>query len=393
MISEDDALRHILADAVSLPARRVPLVQALNRFATDGCVARVPLPNFDNSAMDGYAVVASDCRPGARLTVTGEQPAGPDRGLQLSSGNAIRIFTGAPMPVGADAVVMQEDVQANGTEIVVNADVHSGEFVRRRGCDVALGQKILSKGDRVRGVTLGVLAAQGVAEVAVGGETKVSILSTGSELVEPGNALEPGQIYDSNSSLLRALVTSCGATTASVERCPDEREPLLAALRRAAASNIMLISGGVSVGQHDLVKSVLADIGAKLDIWRVAIKPGKPFLFGRIGECRVFGLPGNPVSTFITFLKFVRPAALKMMGAGEAELPLRRVTARLTEAVGGDGNRPHYIRGWLAEGNFRPIGRQESHAIFGLSRSNALLRVESGAAFQAGDLVEVEIWD
>lgn len=410
MITEEQALGQILGTVQALPSRRVPIAEAVGRFVAEDCIARTPLPNFDNSAMDGYAVIAADCRPGTPLQVTGEQPAGLDRQLEISSGQAIRIFTGAPLPRGADAVVMQEDVQTNDPapagdgsvrtaerpgiyEIVVNTDVSAGEFVRRRGCDVAPGQKILSKGERVRAVGIGALAAQGFADVAIGSQPTVAIISTGSELVQPGTPLKAGQIYDSNSELLRALVTGCGASVGSVERCADEERPLLATLERAGQGELMIISGGVSVGQHDLVKAALAQLGATLDIWRVAIKPGKPFLFGRLGDCHIFGLPGNPVSSFVTFLKFVRPAILKMMGAADAELALPLAAARLTEDVSGDPKRPHYIRGKLAGAEFTPIGRQESHAVFGLSRSIALLRVAAGAAHKAGDLVEVELWD
>ena len=393
LITEEEALQQILNDAEALFSRRLPLAQALNCFAAEDCVARIALPGFDNSAMDGYAVVASDCRPGARIEVVGEQPAGPDRRLHLRSGQAIRIFTGAPMPEGADAVVMQEDVHPSGAQIIINTEVQPGEFVRRRGCDLAAGQKILGKGERVRDVVVGVLAAQGFSEVTVGAEVRTAIVSTGNELAQAGQTLEPGQIYDSNSLLLRGLVTNCGATVSSVEHARDEQEALSATLRRGVQSDVLLISGGVSVGEHDLVKSALTELGANLQIWRVAIKPGKPFLFGRAGGCRIFGLPGNPVSSFVTFLKFVRPAILKMMGAGREELAPRLVRARLTENIAADTGRPHYIRGCLAAGDFTPVGRQESHAVYGLSRSNALLRVAGGTAISAGELVDVEIWD
>ncbi|HEY4283290.1 MAG TPA: gephyrin-like molybdotransferase Glp [Chthoniobacterales bacterium] len=393
MISEQEALARILHETAPLPGRNVALAEALNCFLAEDVVAKTPLPNFDNSAMDGYAVVASDCHPGGRLKLTGEQPAGIDRHLRISSGETIRIFTGAPMPVGADAVVMQEDVTPNGSEIIINTDVEPGEFIRRRGSDLAAGQKIAGKGERLRAVMLAALGAQGFDQVAIGGPVTAAVLSTGDELVSPGGDLEPGQIYDSNSLLLRSLLVSCGADVRSVEHCPDREDALIAALRRGSENKVLLISGGVSVGQHDLVKSALGALGAQIDLWRVAIKPGKPFLFGRAGECSVFGLPGNPVSSFVTFLKFVRPAILRMMGASNEELPLRRVTSRLTEAISGSGDRPHYIRGRLIDGQFTPIGRQESHALFGLSRSNALLRVPPSAELQAADLVEVEIWD
>jgi molybdopterin molybdotransferase len=297
------------------------------------------------------------------------------------------------MPAGADTVVMQEDVTAEGFEIVINTEVEPGEFVRRQGCDLAVGQKILDKGDRLRAVGIATLASQGFADVVIGGEVSAAVLSTGDELVSPGQKLELGQIYDSNAILLSGLLRGCEADVRLVDHCPDREDALVSAVQRASQNSVLLISGGVSVGQHDLVKSALKAIGAEIDIWRVAIKPGKPFLFGRAGACRIFGLPGNPVSSFVTFLKFVRPAILRLMGAADQELNLRTVLARAAQDATGDAERPHYFRGNLANGEFTPIGRQESHALFGLSRSNALLRVAPGAEVRAGDMVKVEIWD
>src|SRR5262249_8574059 len=211
VISEEEARARILDKIKPLPERAVPLAQALGCFAAQDHVARLPLPAFDNSAMDGYAVVAGACKKGARLRVTGEQPAGRDRRLRVSFGDAVRIFTGAPMPVGADAVVMQEDVTRDRGEIVINTDVEADEFIRQRGCDLAEGQRVVARGERIRAATLGLLASQGITEVVVGGEVRAVIVSTGDELVQPGGKLEPGQIYESNSALLRALLEGCGA--------------------------------------------------------------------------------------------------------------------------------------------------------------------------------------
>ena len=391
MISEEEARGQILETVRPLAARSVPLLEALNCFAAHDYPARLPLPNFDNSAMDGYAVIASDCRPGARLRITGEQPAGLDRQLRVSSGAAVRIFTGAPIPEGADAVVMQEEVTRDGDEIVVNAAVYPHQYIRERGCDLAPGQKILGAGERIRATTLALLTSQGLETVAVGGEVRAGIVSTGDELAKPGEKLQPGQIYDSNSTLLQSLLRGFAGVFASVQDCADDRDALRRALTAAAKNQIVIVSGGVSVGEHDLVHSTMRSLGARIDVWRVAIKPGKPFLFGRLGDCFIFGLPGNPVSAFVTFLQFVRPAILKMSGAAKLELP--QSPAKLIVDLTNDGERAHYIRGKLERGNFAPIGRQESHAIFGLSQSDALLRLAAGESLKAGSIVEVQTWD
>ena len=423
VISEEEARRRILERVSPLDERAVSLASALDCFAAQDYFARVPLPAFDNSAMDGYAVVASSCKQGERLRVIGEQPAGPDRNLRVGTGEAVRIFTGAPLPQGADAIVMQEDVTRDGTEISLNVDLEAGEFVRRRGCDLAEGQMVLARGERIRAATLALLASQGFADAIVGGKTNAAVISTGDELVKPGEKLQPGQIHDSNSALLRALLQRCGANATAVEHCRDDGESLGDAIKRGIKNHVLIISGGVSVGEHDLVKEALSELGAKIEIWRVAVKPGKPFLFGRVeqdtpapkssqrsarsrahartrsagegsvlgSECLVFGLPGNPVSAFVTFLQFVRPAILRMMGATNLDLP--QVPAKLAVGLTSDGDRPHYIRGRLEHGKFMPFGRQESHALFGLSQANALLRVAVGQSLKADQIVDVQTCD
>ncbi len=424
MISEDEARTQVFQTVEILPSRQVALSQALDCFAAQDYFARLPLPAFDNSAMDGYAVVASSCKKRGRLRVIGEQAAGPDRKLRVSDGEALRIFTGAPIPQGADAIVMQEDVTRDGADISVNLDVEAGEFVRRRGCDLAEGQMIVARGERIRAATIALLASQGFADVIVGGQATAAVISTGDELVDPGEELQPGQIYDSNSALLCALLRQCSVSATAVEHCRDDRQLLADAIKRGMKNHVLILSGGVSVGEHDFVKDVLLELGAKIEIWRVAVKPGKPFLFGCLeseriesaGEtpagptgspqdesvrsadmmpvrhnCFVFGLPGNPVSAFVTFLQFVRPSILRMMGA--TNLDLRQVPAKLAAGLTNDGDRPHYIRGRLEEGKFTPVGRQESHALFGLSQANALLRVAADQSLKTEEIVDVQIWD
>lgn len=393
MTSETEALEAVLARVSALPGRKVPLFDSLGRFAAQDLLARRPLPAFDNSAMDGYAVQASSCPPGSRWRVVGEQPAGVDRGLTIRAGEAIRIFTGAPLPAGADAVVMQEDVKREGETIVVECGVEPGEFVRRKGADLAEGQKILARGEPVAAQTMALLAAQGMAEIEIGGVARVAIVSTGDELVPVGSSPRAGQIFESNALMLRALAIGSGTEVPLVEHCPDDLERMTELFRRGIKNDALIVSGGVSVGEHDLVKPALRALGAEIDLWCVAIKPGKPFLFGRAGRCAVFGLPGNPVSAFVTFLKFVRPALRKMSGAGEEHLGLRQVSARLATEVENDGERPHYLRGQLKSGVFTVSGLQESHALFGLSRANALLRLAIGEKFAAGAMVPIELWD
>jgi len=389
VITEEQALARIIEKIRPLPARRVPLIHAREKFARTDVAAKVALPRFDNSAMDGYAVIASACANGKQQRLIGEQPAGADRGLRIGPGETIRVFTGAPIPAGADAVVMQEDVRVEGGNVFVNTTVEPGEFIRRRGCDLSEGQKIVEAGTRLRPQTLALLASQGIGDAEIGGEVRVAIVSTGDELVTPGGELRPGQIFDSNSVLLQSLVEKCGATVASVRHCPDEATAIEHAFRDALQFEVLIVLGGVSVGARDLVKPSLNAIGAQTDLWRVSVKPGKPFLFGHAGGCAIFGLPGNPVSAFVTFLLFVRPAILRLMGARDDELSLPQTDAILVGDLHNDGDRPHYVRGKFGDKKFAPIGRQESHALYGLSRANALLRVPAGTSFRDGARVPI----
>lgn len=393
MITEEAALAHILESVKPLPGRCVSLAQAREQFAVHDIFARLPLPLFDNSQMDGYAVVASSCEIGQRLRVVEEQPAGVDRKLRIKPDEAIRVFTGAPIPEGADAVIMQEDARFERDQIVINAGVEPGEFIRRRGCDLTEGQKILSAGENIRPPTLALLAAQGFADVEIGGQARVSIITTGDELIQPGRSLKAGQIYESNSILLQSLVRNCEGKIETVEHCPDEANSIESALRKGLGSELIIIAGGVSVGARDLVKPALTSIGAKTELWRVSVKPGKPFLFGRASRCAIFGLPGNPVSAFMTFLLFVRPAILRMMGAGADQLSLPRFYAQLTERVENRSDRPHYVRGRVIDGKFTPVGRQESHALYGLSRANGLLRIPPGDRFAKDSPVPVLVYE
>jgi molybdopterin molybdotransferase len=396
MLNEDEARARIL-EAIGAGVREwVPLSAALGRFAMEPVAAEIAVPGFDNSAMDGYALRVGDGLPvGARLRLKeGEQPAGKNRGFHIEAGEALRIFTGAPMPTGADAVVMQEDVTLfPDREIRLEVEVVSGEFVRRGGSDVCAGQILLRPGDRLTAARCGILASQGRESVAVGPIPSVTVVTTGDELLPPGGARPgPGELYNSNGPMLAAMVREVCGPGAEVEHChARDDESALAAVLGAAieARRVVIVSGGVSVGDHDLVKPVLAGLGVTGDFWRVRVKPGKPFYFGLHSEgSRIFGLPGNPVSSFVTFLLFVAPALRVMMGASRSEYAPPGIACRVdaNAALVNPGDRPHYVRGQLdfGRGSFRPTGIQQSHALFGLSQSNALLRIGAGETLEPG---------
>ena len=415
LTSEADTLARILAAVRPLGSERVPLLAARGRFVARERRADVALPGFDNSSMDGYALPTppgddgGGAHPaGARFRVIGEQPAGRAReGLRLDHpGEAARIFTGAPVPEGTVAVVMQEDVDrdADGGTITLREPVEAGEFIRRAGGDLARGQRVVGAGEPLTATRLALLASQGWADVEVGRRPRVAVLTTGDELRHPGDGrgetLAPGEIYESNGVLLAALAAGIvGAENVRTDHAPDEPSALDAALRRVlTGSDVVVVAGGMSVGERDLVRGRLAALGASLDLWRVRVRPGKPFAYGRgpgEGATHVFGLPGNPVSAFVTFLLFVRPALRRLMGAGDASLPLPSFPAVAASDLSNAGaDRPHYLRGTLDEvGLFHLAGRQESHALFALSRSHVLVRLEAGEMVPTGAPIRVQLWE
>lgn len=398
MIEEQEALRRILAAITSGPSEQLPLASALNRFAVEDVLAGVPNPPFDNSAMDGYALRAAESSAEQTLRVSGEQPAGLDRHLTVESGCAIRIFTGAPIPQGADAVIMQEDVEVLGDgRIRCKEPVVSGENIRRMGADLCRGQRIIATGDRFTPGRIGLLASQGLDSIEAVASPRVAVLSTGDEVAKAGANLLSGQIYNSNGPMLHALLLGLGITSVTVEHCSDDYAATEQTIARLlAAHDFLIVAGGVSVGERDQIKPALQQLGLAPDLWRVKVKPGKPFLFCHgqpRGEARrkvgVFGLPGNPVSAFVTFQVFVRPALMKWLGASESEIAPRTALAEITSPITNKGDRPHYLRGRVEGGKFHTQGVQESHAIFGLSHANALLRLEGNESVDAGALRSV----
>lgn len=316
LMSVDEALSKILESVSSVTeSETVNIEEALGRILSENVRSTINVPGYDNSAMDGYAVNSADCtEAGAQLPVAQRIPAG-QTGQPLEKGTAARIFTGAPVPVGADAVVMQEMCERDGDIVTVNTVVNSGSNVRLAGEDIGEGSVVLEAGARFRPQELGLLSSVGLSGVPVKRKLKVATFFTGDELVEPGNKLGQGQIYNSNKYTLKGLLHTAGCEIIDLGIVPDTMEATLAVLKQASAeADLVITSGGVSVGEEDYVRIALEQLG-ELKMWRIAMKPGKPVAYGKVGDAVFMGLPGNPVSVFVTFNIFARPLILKMQGA------------------------------------------------------------------------------
>ena len=339
LLSLDDALPQLLALAHPLAtAEKVSTFEADGRVLAHDVMSSLQVPPQDNSSMDGYAVRVADCaQAGAVLRVTQRIPAGT-HGTQLNAGEAARIFTGAPIPPGADAVVMQEDCEAQEGDLVkVSKAVPAGQWIRRSGEDVTRGATVLSKGTRLTPAELGLAASIGLAQLQVSARPRVALFSTGDELVMPGDvapeAMPAGAIYNSNRFFLRAMLQRLGCEVTDLGIVPDKREATVAALRDAAQHHdLILTSGGVSVGEEDHIKPAVESLG-ELNLWQLAIKPGKPFAYGKVNRaangdaCHFMGLPGNPVSSFMTFLLLVRPFVLALQGVTKTDIARTEMTA------------------------------------------------------------------
>lgn len=398
MQSLEDALARIREALSPMPVTRSPVADAAGLILRSPALGAVDLPPFDNSAMDGYALRAADVvdatgeRP-AGLRVIGEVPAGRAFTETVGPGEALRIFTGSPMPCGADAVVMQEDTRREGDIVMVCDRVRPFENIRLRGEDIRAGDRLAGEGDRVGPGLMNLLAAAGVATVAVSRPPKVVLLATGDELREPGAELVPGQIHESNRGMVAELVRRAGAVPTVAPIVEDRSEATRWALEEAfERGDAVITTGGVSVGDHDHVKAAFEALGGRLEFWKVAIKPGKPFVFGRLGDRFLFGLPGNPVSAFVTFLLLVRPALLQWQGAGETGLPVQPVTLR--EALVNRGDRRHFMRVRVnGAGEALATGVQGSHMLHSLAQANALIDVPPGATLAAGSRADALRFD
>jgi len=395
MISVREGQEHILARlAVPVPPEVLPVTRALARVLAGDVEAPFDVPPADNSAVDGYAVGSADIpRAGTReLDVVGDLAAGAVFDGPLGAGQALRIMTGAPMPAGADTVYPQEVVERAGERVRVGL-IDKGVNVRMRGEDVKAGGIVIERGTVLRPQEIGLITSLGIWQVSVHRRPRVALLSTGDEVVEPGTPRRPGQIYDANRFTLRGSVEQCGGDVLDLGIVPDARDELSARLREAAAmADVVLTSGGVSVGVYDLVKDVLAELGT-IDFWQVAMQPGRPLAFGRIGNTTFFGLPGNPVASLLGFMLFVRPALWKLGGRRRLFPPTWQ--ARTLEPLRKRAGRREFKRGVLAyhDGDWqvRTTGPQGSGILSSMVAGNCLIVLEEERGdVAAGEPVTVE---
>ncbi|HUW29236.1 MAG TPA: gephyrin-like molybdotransferase Glp [Sulfuriferula sp.] len=390
MLTADQLLEELLKRARGLTQTEVvPAELAFGRVLAQPEVSTISVPPLDNSAMDGYAVRAAECAPGALLAVSQRIAAGQVGGA-LAAGSVARIFTGAPVPPGADAVVMQEHCTVDGDKVQINHQPKPGENIRRAGEDIRPGDTILPAGTRLGAAAMGLAASVGLVALPVYRRLKVASFSTGDELVQPGTALGAGQIYNSNRYTLAGLVQGLGCEWLDLGSVPDTLAATLAALQRAAAmADVVITSGGVSVGEEDHVKAAVEQLG-KIDMWKVAMKPGKPLVYGRVVEADFIGLPGNPVSTFVTFVLFARPFLLKCMGVVDVLPKTYRVKAAFDWAK--PGERREFLRARLQAGQGGELEAQLFHnqgsgVLTSVVWADGLVDIDIGHTVTRGELV------
>ena len=344
LLPVDDAVTQLLSGVAPLAAESVPLAEAQGRVLADDLSALLTQPPFPASAMDGYAVRAEEASAGAQLKVVGMSRAGERFSGVLQPGEAVRIFTGAPVPEGADAVLIQENATRDGDTVTVRQPVAAGRNIRRAGLDFRAGDRLLAANRKLDARGISLAASMGHAELSVRRRPRVAILANGDELVPPGSKPGPDQIVSSNGIALAALTRDWGGTPIDLGIAPDKREAIAAFVDRAEDADILLVTGGASVGEHDLVQEALKMKGLTLDFWRIAMRPGKPLMVGRIGPLRVLGLPGNPVSSFVCAQLFLRPLIRAMLGLSTAP---ELATAKLAAALPENDERQDYIRARL----------------------------------------------
>ena len=401
MIKAEEALKTILENIRPLDCENVPITSALGCAIGESIVSGRTIPPLANSAMDGYAVVAGDTAFASKtkpvfLDVLEDVPAGKVATQPIRKGQAIRIMTGAPLPDGADAVVRVEDTEAQAGRVKIFVTAAPGLDIREAGEDVKTGELVIPKGAVLRAAEIGMLAALGRSYVSVHQRPVVAVVSTGDELVEVDETPGPGKIVNSNGYSLAALVLEAGGIPLQVGIARDNREDLLAKFHAASRADIVISSGGVSVGDYDLVKDIMAEIGSRIQFWRVAMRPGRPLAFGLLGGKPLFGLPGNPVSSMVSFEQFIRPSILKMRGY--PGIYRRAVRAEMTEGYKKKQGLKYFLRARveLRDGKYVAAltGEQGSGILKSMVLANGLVVLpEDTTSVKPGDEVAVQLLD
>ena len=394
MIPVAEAIQRITGAFDPLTAETVSLAEASGRVLAEDVVARTTQPPFDVSAMDGYAVRAADLTQApTTLTQVGAVPAGQHFEGDVGAGETVRIFTGSRVPSGADTVVMQENTTTDGKQITIVKVPTKGQFIRPGGLDFRAGEIGLKAGQRLTPRAIGYAASMNHPWLAVRRKPRVAILATGDEIGMPGDPLGANQIVSSNSHALAAAVESYGGEPFNLGIAPDERQGLKTMAAGARGADILVTTGGASVGDHDLVQSVLGEIGLELDFWKIAMRPGKPLIFGRIGNTRLLGLPGNPVSALVCALIFLRPAIFRMLGLEDSGSTM--LSAQIDRALSANDERQDYLRATLQRTDngalaVSPFKRQDSSMLSLLANSEALIvRPPFDPAVSEGDTVSI----
>lgn len=394
MISIEEAQRTILKYITPLETEKVPVFQGLSRVASEDHIAPWDIPAADNSAMDGYAF-SHAALSGDRLHITGFLPAGEAGLVPVPAGKAIKIMTGAPIPPGCDTVVPIEDTEEDGEWIRLTSTVKAGLHVRKRGEDIRSGNVVIPAGTLLRPQEIGMLSAMGTTALAVYRRTRVAILATGDELLEPGSTPTPGKIINSNSYSLAAQVLDTGGEPVLLGIAPDTLDATCDNIRAGLNTDFLIISGGISVGDRDFVKVAIERLGGSVAFWKVKVKPGKPLAFALLQGKPIFALPGNPVGAMVSFELFVRPSILKSMGHRRLFRPM--VRAVLQEPAVNEEERPHLVRGIVSLRDscyhVSTTGNQSSGRLSSMIQGNGLIRLTPEASHAAGDEVDVLLLD
>jgi molybdopterin molybdotransferase len=396
MISIEQAREAILKKIVPLQSEKISIEQALGRYLAQDVISARDIPPWDNSAMDGYAVHAADLKEeGTRLRIAYEIPAGSLPQGPFAPGTAVKIMTGAPIPPGADAVVKREDTRESAEEVIVHRIPVKGEHIRGRGEDIRKGDLVIPAGTCLEPSHIGLLASVRTVMAYCSQRPVVAIIATGDEVADLDDELTENKISSSNSYTLKALVAELGAVPLYLGVARDTREDLKDKFAKAAKADLILTSGGVSMGDYDIVREVMTEGSNAMEFWKVNMKPGRPLAFGTIGGIPAIGLPGNPLSTMTSFYQFARPAILKFMGARSLLLP--RLTAALACDVKGAGDRPQYMSGVLSRTDnglsASPAGPQGSGILSSLARANCYIVIPEGnAVLRQGSPVECELF-